>query len=164
MALDHPLLGVGAGHFPVKYGVEYRPPGYGVTELPWQTAHSIYFLILGELGLPGLAMLLGFIGWNLVANHRLSGEIQARGSPDAATDRRLLAALSASLLAFATGGAFLSAVYYPHLYVLSGLLTAARHIVRARHHRIPVTLSTQFNPTARTQWADRRRIGANGAA
>ena len=27
MALDHPLMGVGSGHFPVAYGVKYRPPG-----------------------------------------------------------------------------------------------------------------------------------------
>jgi putative inorganic carbon (HCO3(-)) transporter len=61
MALDNPLLGVGSGHFPVKYGTEYRPPGYGRTDLPWQTAHSMYFLALGELGFPGLIFILTFI-------------------------------------------------------------------------------------------------------
>ena len=67
MALDHPLLGVGAGHFPD--GV--RLADTGALDIPWQTAHSIYFLILGELGFPGLAVLLLFIVSNLVANRRL---------------------------------------------------------------------------------------------
>jgi putative inorganic carbon (HCO3(-)) transporter len=135
MAIDHPFLGVGAGHFPVKYGVEYRPPNVGPTEIPWQTAHSIYFVILGELGFPGLFVLLFFIGYNLVANRRLAREVVARGEPNTATDVRLLACLSAGVIAFAVGGAFLTAIYYPHMYVLAGLLAAGRRIVRERHER-----------------------------
>jgi hypothetical protein len=34
--------------------------------------------------------------------------------------------LNASLIAFAVGGAFLSVAYYPHLYVLAGIFTAAQ--------------------------------------
>lgn len=131
MALDHPILGTGAGHFPVKYGVEYRPPGI-TTEIPWQTAHSIYFVILGELGFPGLAVLLVFIISNLVANRRLVKEIRARSPDGGATETRLLTCLSASLMAYAVGGAFLTAIYYPHMYVLAGLMTVARRLVRER--------------------------------
>lgn len=133
MAVDHPILGVGAGHFPVKYGVEYRPPGFGPNEIPWQTAHSIYFVILGELGFPGLLVLIIFIGSNLAANRRVVREILERNDQQAITDVRLLACLSASLIAFAVGGAFLTAIYYPHMYVLAGLHAAARRLVRERH-------------------------------
>jgi probable O-glycosylation ligase (exosortase A-associated) len=132
MALDHPILGVGAGHFPVKYGVEYRPPGI-TTEIPWQTAHSIYFVILGELGFPGLAVLLTFIISNLVANRRLAREIKARGFDRTPTELRLLTSLSASLMAYAVGGAFLTAIYYPHMYILAGLLVVGRRLVRERY-------------------------------
>jgi O-antigen ligase len=132
MALDHPILGVGAGHFPVKFGVEYRPPQFGRTEIPWLTAHSIYFLVLGELGFPGLAVLLVLIGSNLVANRRVQLEIEEWEGSARITDVRLLVCLSASLIAFAVAGAFLTAIYYPHIYVLSGLLAAARRIVRDR--------------------------------
>lgn len=130
MAVDHPFLGVGAGHFPVKYGVEYRPKGFGATEIPWQTAHSVYFVILGELGFPGLGFILALIGSNLVANRRLAREIPSRDSEQTATETRLLACLSASLIAFAVGGAFLTAIYYPHVYVLAGLMVAARRLIR----------------------------------
>lgn len=130
MAADHPVLGVGAGHFGVKYGVDYRPPGG--EQVPWQTAHSIYFLALGELGFPGLLLLLATIGTNLLANRRLGRLVRERGGPSATHDLRLLACLSASQIAFASGGAFLSVLYYPHLYVLAGLQAAARHLIAAR--------------------------------
>ncbi|HET7217822.1 MAG TPA: O-antigen ligase family protein [Vicinamibacterales bacterium] len=126
MALDHPLLGVGAGHFPVKYGAEYRL----TLDTPWQTAHSIYFLILGELGFPGLFLLLYFIISNLVRNATLVKEARARDPDGDGVPTRLLASTSASLLAFATGGAFLSAIYYPHWYVIGGLLVASRAIIQ----------------------------------
>ena len=41
-----------------------------------------------------------------------------------------MAALSASVIAFAVDGAFLSALYYPHLYVLAGVSVAGRRVVR----------------------------------
>jgi len=130
MAADHPILGIGAGHFGVKYGVDYRPPTG--ERVPWQTAHSIYFLALGELGFPGLFVLLSFILWNLVANRRLARAARRRSDPSDTADIRLLACLSASLIAFAVNGAFLSALYYPHIYVLAGLLAAARRLIRER--------------------------------
>ena len=125
MAIANPLLGAGAGHFPIAYGTRYHVEG-----TPWLTAHSIYFLALGELGFPGLAVLLTFIFWNLAAHRRLVRETM-RLPPDRALQaRNVLACTSAALVAFASGGVFLSAVYYPHMYVLAGLLGAARHVVR----------------------------------
>ena len=115
MAKDYPLTGIGAGHFGLLHG---------------QTAHSIYFLVLGELGFPGLIVLITIITRNLLANRRLFKQLA--DDPGAVMERRLLAALSASMLAFAVGGAFLSAVYYPHLYVIAGLSTAARRLVHER--------------------------------
>ena len=135
MAVGNPLLGVGAGHFPLGYGTLRAAQG---TPGRWLTAHSIYFLVLGELGLPGIAVLLSLVFGNLVANRRLLREVGQLPPDQAATARNALAATSAAMMAFAVGGAFLSAAYYPHLYVLAGMLTASRHIVRmqirAREH------------------------------
>lgn len=126
MALDYPLTGVGAGNFPIAYGTHYKL----AEDVPWQTAHSIYFLTLGELGFPGLALLLAIIIRNLTANRRLMKQLAADPGDRFAREQQLLAALSASMVGFATGGAFLSAVYYPHMYILVGLFTAARRLVR----------------------------------
>ena len=124
MALRSPLLGAGAGHFPMAYGSE--------KESRWMTAHSIYFLMLGELGFPGIAILLTLIFWNLAANRRALRALRELPPDQASSARNVLNCTSAALVAFATGGAFLSAAYYPHLYVLCGLMVAARHIARVQ--------------------------------
>lgn len=134
MARDHPFFGVGAGHFAVKYGVEYRPPGYGRRDLPWSNAHSIYFQILGELGIPGIIFLLSILLSNIIGNEKRLRQIerytQTRKSEEHIPNRRLLICLNASLIAYAVGGAFLSAVYYPHLYVLVGLVGIGQRLFR----------------------------------
>jgi probable O-glycosylation ligase (exosortase A-associated) len=127
MAMANPILGAGAGNFTYAYGDFYR-----VEDTPLLTAHSIYFLLLGELGLPGLILLLTFIFSNLAANRQLMRELSQLPKGQGTTARNALACTSAALVAYATGGAFLSAAYYPHMYVLSGLLVAARHIVRVQ--------------------------------
>jgi putative inorganic carbon (HCO3(-)) transporter len=110
-ALKNPILGIGAGNTP---------------HMHYQNPHSIYFMALGELGFPGFLTLIALIAWNLAANRRL---LRTCRGPDQRAQRQLLAATSASMIAFATAGAFLSATYYPHAYLLAGLLTAARRVV-----------------------------------
>jgi len=150
-AKERPLLGIGAGHFGSVHGL---------------TAHSIYFLILGEMGFPGLFGLLFLIFYNLAANRTLAREIKARDPSGSRRDLRLLASSSAAMIAFATGGAFLSAVYYPHLYILAGLMTASRQVVRRREHAEPFADRPAAPPARRAltyHWAlqppaDRTRI------
>lgn len=128
MAADNPLVGAGAGHFPRAYGTEYRPPGVGRTQLAWHTAHSMYFLALGELGVPGMIFVLGFLWTNYRKNNRIlkAGQELARDDPEAERVRWLFLALNCSLVGFGVAGAFLSVLYYPHLFVIGGLLAAAR--------------------------------------
>jgi probable O-glycosylation ligase (exosortase A-associated) len=117
MAITTGGLGVGAGNFSANWG---------------KTAHSIYFLALGELGLIGVGLLITIIASNLMENRRLSIELRKRHPVDGAREIRLLASTSAAMIAFATGGAFLSAIYYPHMYVLGGMLCSARRLARER--------------------------------
>jgi probable O-glycosylation ligase (exosortase A-associated) len=130
MVRDHPITGVGVGHFPVKYGIEYRPEGVGRSDIPWQTAHSSYFLILGELGLPGIIFLLAIIISNFRASELTLREMKKGVAERDDTPRNLVTALNASLVAFAVGGAFLSAAYYPHIYLLAALLECGREICK----------------------------------
>lgn len=125
MAMRYPLVGVGAGHF-VQNFQRFKPPEDDT--LAWKTAHSIYFLMLGELGFPGLFLTVGMIAWNLRENRRTAKAVRARAAPGARMYDQLLSAVNASLLAYAVGGAFLSAAYYPHIFVLLGLLTATRRM------------------------------------
>lgn len=131
MAADSPLLGVGAGHFPTAFGTKYRTPG--AANMPWLTAHSSYFLVLGELGLPGLVCILMLVIGNVRANSRLGRQIVEKAGqsaiPGASDLTRLLMFMSAAAVGLGVSGAFLSAAYYPHFYVLTGLMVSVRCIV-----------------------------------
>jgi probable O-glycosylation ligase (exosortase A-associated) len=128
MALDNPVLGVGVGHFPVKYGAQYQPKDFGLNAIPWQTAHSSYFLLLGELGFPGIVFILGLIISNIVAGEQLLQQIRRGGDKNFLVEKHLVIALNASMIGFAIGGAFISAAYYPHLYILAALLECGRDL------------------------------------
>ena len=129
MALRRPLLGVGPGCFPLAFAGW----GYSVPGIPMMNAHSLYFLALGELAWPGIALLLGLM-WVLFRDNQAAIKSAApeKGS-EQADRRRLLICTTASLIAFAVAGAFLSVLYYPHLYVISGMIFAARRIHIAGH-------------------------------
>jgi putative inorganic carbon (HCO3(-)) transporter len=132
MAADNPFLGVGAGHFSVKYGIEYRPPGVGRTEIPWSTAHSIYFLVLGEYGFTGIVILLGLIISNLFRNRRRIKDLDTVNLSESKIEWNLAVTIQASLIGFAVGGAFLSGITYPHLYILIALMESVNLITSGR--------------------------------
>lgn len=133
MAADNPLMGVGAGHFPVAFGARYMPRDLG--PMPWLTAHSSYFLVLGELGLPGIVTILALVLGNIHATLALRRRLLAGSAGHRGKQTEELAGLlylvAASMLAFAVAGAFLSAAYYPHLFVLTGIMIAVRDLARA---------------------------------
>ena len=154
MAMRYPIFGVGAGHFGVKYGLEFHPKDSVDGEM---TAHSLYFLALGELGLPGIALVLFFFGSNFAANRRLSVELSR--DPTRQRDVALLTATTASLLAFAAGAAFLSCLYYPHIYVLCGLMAATRRVLREQKSDAPAAMVESKRPEITLHWALRPAPG-----
>lgn len=127
MALDN-ALGVGAGNFPHAF------PKYRSATAPvrWMTAHSMYFLILGELGFLGLLLLLRLVFGSAGANAKLRNRLAKQEKSDPVqqdANIRLLNNMTASVLGFAIAGAFLSVAYYPHVFVLGALLVVARLMV-----------------------------------
>ena len=157
MALYNPL-GVGAGQFPNHY-IRYT---LYADETRWKTAHSIYFLILGEMGFIGLGTLVSFIVYNLYANGRLMRAIKRRPpSPETVTALRMLASLSAALMSYAIAGAFLSAAYYPHMWVLGGLMVASRRLLSesgTQVGQVPATVKSAplYHPAIRAVLGDKR--------
>lgn len=130
MVMDHPLMGVGTGHFPVAYGAKYMRRDLG--SMPWLTAHSMYFLVLGEMGLSGIIALCALVFGAMFATMKSRRLLLSSGT-DPPVDQSaqlalLLQLLTASLVAFAIAGAFLSVAYYPHVFVLTGILVAARAV------------------------------------
>jgi putative inorganic carbon (hco3(-)) transporter len=111
MGLKNPVFGVGTGHFSQRWGM---------------TAHSTYMLTLAELGLPGFVCVLMLVFGNIVDNARMRTRLLARAGPSADNPARNMARtvdlFTTAMVGFAVPGAFLSAAYYPHIYVLTGLL------------------------------------------
>lgn len=172
MAVDNPVLGVGAGHFAIAFGTKYRTKGS--EGMPWLTAHSSYFLVLGELGTPGIACLMMLVFGNFRANTRLRSRILAKAAAPPESElvekgavdidyARLLYLTSAAVLGFAVAGAFLSAAYYPHLFVLTGILISARNIA-ARATGLPVVEGRGRNDRAAGRRALRKPRQTTAAA
>ncbi|HSJ07014.1 MAG TPA: O-antigen ligase family protein, partial [Longimicrobiales bacterium] len=114
---ENPVLGVGAGNFPVAEGEYFRVTYVGLRGGKWSSAHNAYIQAYAELGLIGgtlfVAMLLyGLLrGWRLWRGVRLvNGGLAHR--PE------LLAGLSA----FMMSGIFLSHAYFLPLMALLGLI------------------------------------------
>jgi probable O-glycosylation ligase (exosortase A-associated) len=127
MAGDYPLLGVGAGLFPIKYESDYQR---GKIYKQKKTAHSMYFLALGELGIPGMFFVLSFVIINFFKNERIIRQMKHLDREAVSLeDISLIVYLNASLVGFSVAAMFLSVLYYPHIFVLAGLMASARSIV-----------------------------------
>lgn len=133
MGLDH-LLGVGAGNFSSAYGRFYRDihaddsmwaPGR------WISAHSIYFLAIGEYGFPGLILLLCLLFFNFRDN-TIPRNKTIESSEKQDLQYLLPTVLNMSLFAYATGGIFLGGLNYPHIYLLTSLILRSKSILSAR--------------------------------
>lgn len=121
MAIHNPLLGVGSGNFPIAYGSVYAS---AENHKEYKTAHSSYFLVLGELGFTGLAVLLTLVAGNMRQNVKLAKFIEVLGQGTPEEKQRMISKLNlltAAILGFAVAGAFLSAAYYPHVFILLGV-------------------------------------------
>lgn len=124
MFKDHPF-GVGPGNFPIRFP-EYQPDT--MKRSMWgRQAHSLWFTLLPELGIPGLLLYLSLLWLNLRDLwflRRLSKE----------TDNYRFAyflslAFMASLVGYFVSGTFLSVLYYPHYWYLTAMIVATRKIV-----------------------------------
>jgi len=126
MMKDHPFLGIGQGNFSWAYGLHYRPSD--VTWRQWRTAHSAYFLVLGELGWFGLMCYIAIIYSNMKAAWQLYKN-KKRAFHNSINVERLGKCLFASQIAFVVTGAFLSVAYYPHIFLLTGIIASTHKVV-----------------------------------
>ena len=154
MALSNPLLGVGAGQFPTSFGTKFASKSGAHA---YKTAHSTYFLVLGELGIPGITCVLILVIGSIRANLRMRRLLEKHRPPDAAPRYndlvRMLHLLTAATVGFAVAGAFLSATYYPHMYLLAVLGVAVRGWAK---QLLPEEARAEFEPAPRGMRARKR--------
>lgn len=124
MFLDNPQ-GVGGGNFPVRFA-EYQEDGF--TRGMWgRTAHSLWFTLIAELGIPGVLLYAVLLLFNLRDLAWLR-QLRERCDDDSRYAYYLSLAFSASLVGFFVSGTFLSVLYYPHYFYLTAMIVAARKV------------------------------------
>ncbi len=131
-ARDRPLVGAG------PYALQTAPVYFHyapdqdvvavVNDRP-RAAHSIYFQVLGELGLTGFLLYAGLL--LTAARNARWVERHSRARPELAWLHDLARMLQASLAAFLVAGAGLSMAYYDYFFALTIVLAALRRKLAA---------------------------------
>lgn len=167
MFLANPVLGVGQSNFPWTIGEYLGGRTWQTKSLAGRQAHSLYFTLLPELGLVGV-----FIFWSMVVlNYKDArycnslGVPQRTMSPRASvqrdTDLEKAAwfgnAILGALVAFLVTSAFISTLYYPTFWILTGLVVALRNTSEqyAKNTLAGVSLPT---PLRLTPWGRPRPV------
>lgn len=110
--------------------------------------HSIYFEVLGELGYPGLILMLSMFAITFV--HLVRLRRQTRDEPDLEWVRDLALALTTSLIIYMVGGAFVGVAFQPLHYDWMSLTVAlAAYLARYRREQLAeagVSHTTAWKP------------------
>ena len=133
MLRDHPIFGVGPDNFKPVFVRDYSESLASMATVP----HSIYVQSLSELGVVGTLPLLAFMGLVLMVNRSTRQELVKRAPPGQVKLARksfqycLATGLDLGLVGYAVSGAFITVLYYPHLWLVAalsvGLNTAVHH-------------------------------------
>jgi probable O-glycosylation ligase (exosortase A-associated) len=124
MAIDNPILGVGAGSFNSSYGRFYRKAD---DPARWISTHSVYFKVLAEYGFPGILIFLLSIYHTLKLNRdteRLIKEKQNRLEITPFWPQ----CVNWATISWAICAMFLTGYIYPHLFILMGLSIAVHRM------------------------------------
>jgi probable O-glycosylation ligase (exosortase A-associated) len=116
---DRPLTGGGFEVFTPALFQVYAPVPDN-----YHAAHSIYFKVLGEQGIPGLALYLALWLFTWRTAHKIIR--QARDRPDAAWAGWLASMVQVALIGYAVGGAFGNLCYFDLPYHLMALVVGCK--------------------------------------
>lgn len=137
MFLANPVFGVGQGNFPWTIGEYLGGRTWQTKSLAGRQAHSLYFTLLPELGLVGLMIFGGmvFSNWqnvrycNRLGLRRGLAHGQDGASPDADLEKAAWFgnAILGALVAYLVTSTFISTLYYPTFWILTGLAVALKN-------------------------------------
>jgi probable O-glycosylation ligase (exosortase A-associated) len=148
MAIDNPILGVGAGSFNSSYGRFYRKP-----EDParWISTHSVYFKVLAEYGFPGIIIFLLSIYHTLKLNRETQRLIREKPNQLEITPF-WPQCLNWATISWAICATFLTGYLYPHLFLLMGLSIAVHRMVIKALENSSEPEEEEPKPTPRPQY------------
>jgi len=144
MFLDNPIMGVGAGNYPVDADAYVLPAEKEERSALWggghywgRACHSVYFTIISELGAPGALVFL-LVVWNVwISMTKIEKEsTRSLKKYDSIKSNEMLSsyhsyslAVKGAMIGFLSSGAFLSLLYYPLFWTL----VAYSEIVRSNY-------------------------------
>ena len=114
LALEHPILGVGAGMNILALNEAQGPV--------WKEVHNVYLEYGADLGLPGLALFLALF-WCCISRARRA-QRAAAGVPGLEDLFHYGVAVEVSLVAFAVAGMFHPVGYHFYFFIIAGLAVA----------------------------------------
>ena len=131
MVQDRPLLGVGAGNYPIS-AIDYllRPGVIVRDEFIIDTPkapHNVYLSVAAELGIIGLAMFLAILGFAVASMLKAARLFEQQGDEQMEIYARALAVAFVGLL---TADFFLSEAFGKQLWLLVGLGPALLAVAR----------------------------------
>ena len=121
-------------------------------------AHSIYLTVLPELGIIGTTVFVALI-WNIVRKLRKTAGTARKYRSDPICEELFLLnrAVMMSLLGFLSAGAFISVLYYPHLWYLIGFALMVEHALALAMQGVSADAGSSPESTRRA--AKGRRLG-----
>lgn len=143
MAIDNPIFGVGAGNFNSSYGRFYRVESSSFhNPSRWISAHSIYFLVLGEYGILGLIVIITLL-YFIYKENKTSKELILANKDKVTVPAYWPDYINMSLIGYIIGGLFLGGLAYPHIYVITFLTLCTKYVIKSELKK-DVTTETQI--------------------
>lgn len=148
MFLDNPVLGVGAKQFAWNVDSYQRQTSYWISEqftksLQGREAHSLYFSLIPDMGIVGtvvFCLLIGSMTKKLFGirreYRRLFMRYKKPSEEEAAQLEKLLGcellakAMLIAMAGFFVSGAFISVLYYPHIWFLAAFVAVLDAVAR----------------------------------
>lgn len=123
---NHPILGVGPDNFPSEYANDYAVrPNDAAARLDYDKKwdpHSIYIQSLSQLGLAGTIPFVLMLFFFFDLNARTRKRLRELGLADRSRfEFRLSRGLDLAMVGYLVSGAFITVLYYPHLWFLLGI-------------------------------------------
>jgi len=142
MFADNPIFGVGSGNFPWRFA-EYEPPEkWKGRSHGGRAAHSLYFTLISEFGLVGTIcyLIMIYAPFKALRKGQRFIDFGAMNSDQWIVYKRLkflLYSIYGILFGFLVAGIFLSVLYYPHFWIVCGLLNAFLSIYFTQINKFP---------------------------
>jgi len=128
----------------------------------YQGAHSIYFQMLGDHGVPGLMLFLLLMFGGMRTASRVARTAGPR--PDMQWMADLARMIQVSLISFAVGGAFLELAYFDFFFQLVGMTLMMQRLLSSAPHATPAGAAARLMPALRPEESGRLARGQGGAS